>query len=234
MVNNTASKCIGKKLIARNRAVQWWYGDVKGSTQVRKGVHARYISSKTAVEWGEHTKVRKESKKMAKNMVKKRKNEYAKMHYCKDAVMEQMTIFGGGMKQMWERIKGMTGNKVGNIDQEIAKLRAQNGKMVSSSKGKRETLVEHYRELGAPKTNENFDPHIMEEINTWTDSDIEASKREDSGPAELERACTRDELRECLAQREKSNAAGADNIENEYPNYGREGMTTMIYLLLLL
>ena len=36
-------------------------------------------------------------------------------------------------------------------------LRAQNGKMVSSSKGKREVLVEHYSKIGTPKPEAKFD-----------------------------------------------------------------------------
>ena len=39
------------------------------------------------------------------------------------------------------------GQQVGEDDAGRATLRAQNGKMVSSSKGKREVLVEHYRKL---------------------------------------------------------------------------------------
>ena len=43
------------------------------------------------------------------------------------------------------------------MDKGIATLRAQNGKMVSSSKGKREVLVEHYRKLGAPNPTTKLD-----------------------------------------------------------------------------
>ena len=65
--------------------------------------------------------------------------------------------FDGGMKQMWVGIKGILGKQAGEADAGIATLRVQNGKMISSSKGKREVLVEHYRKLGTPTTNENFD-----------------------------------------------------------------------------
>ena len=53
---------------------------------------------------------------------------------------------------MWAGMKGITGQQAGEADTGIiATLRAQNGKMVSSSKGKREeALVEHYRNLGTP------------------------------------------------------------------------------------
>ena len=47
------------------------------------------------------------------------------------------------MKQMWVGIKGILGKQAGEADTGISTLRAQNGQMVSSSKGKREVLVEH-------------------------------------------------------------------------------------------
>ena len=47
--------------------------------------------------------------------------------------------------------------QAGETDTGIATLRAHNGKMVSSSEGKREVLVEHYRKLETPTTNEMFD-----------------------------------------------------------------------------
>ena len=54
---------------------------------------------------------------------------------------------------MWVGIKGIMGNQAGKMDKGIATLRAQNGKMVSSSKGKREVPVEHYRKLGSSTRN---------------------------------------------------------------------------------
>ena len=87
---------------------------------------------------------------------------------------------------MWIGIKGIMGNQAGKIDKAIATLRAQNGKMVGSSKGKREVLVEHYRKLGTPKPNTKFDTEFEKEINTWAEANVEASKREDSGSKELQ------------------------------------------------
>ena len=53
--------------------------------------------------------------------------------------------FDGGMKQMWVAIKGIISKWAGKTDKGIATLRAKNDKkMVSSSRGKREVLVEHY------------------------------------------------------------------------------------------
>ena len=55
-----------------------------------------------------------------------------------------------GMKQMCVGIKGILGKQAGEADTGIATLRAQNGKVVSISKRKREVLAEHYRKLGLP------------------------------------------------------------------------------------
>ena len=61
---------------------------------------------------------------------------------------------------MWVAITEVMGNQAGKMDKGIATLRAQNGKMVISSKGKREGLVEHCRKLGTPKPNTKFDPEF--------------------------------------------------------------------------
>ena len=61
----------------------------------------------------------------------------------------------------------------------IVTLRAQNGKMASSSKGKREVLVEHHRKLGTPTTNETFDAEFEKKINAWAEANVDASERED-------------------------------------------------------
>ena len=49
--------------------------------------------------------------------------------------------FDGGMKHMWVGIKGILGQQAREADAGIVTLRAQNGKLVSSSKGKREVFV---------------------------------------------------------------------------------------------
>ena len=51
--------------------------------------------------------------------------------------------------------------------------------MVSSSKGKREVLVEHHRKLGTPTTNETFDAEFEKKINAWAEANVDASERED-------------------------------------------------------
>ena len=91
------------------------------------------------------------------------------------------------MKQMWVGIKGILGKQAGEADTGIATLRAQNGIMVSSSKGKREVLVEHYRKLGTPTTNETFDAEFEKEIDAWVEANVDASEREDSGSEGLQR-----------------------------------------------
>ena len=44
--------------------------------------------------------------------------------------------------------------------------------MVSSSKWKRETLVEHYRRIGTPTANETFDAEFDKEINAWAKGNV--------------------------------------------------------------
>ena len=68
------------------------------------------------------------------------------------------------MKQMWLGIKGIIGNRAGKIDNGIATLRAQNGKMASIPKGKRELLVKHYRKLGTAKPHAKFDADSKKKI----------------------------------------------------------------------
>ena len=52
---------------------------------------------------------------------------------------------------MWVGIRGIISKRAGKTDKGIATLRANNGKIVSSSRGKREVLEEHHRKLGTPK-----------------------------------------------------------------------------------
>ena len=106
-------------------------------------------------------------------------------------------------------IEEMIGNRAGKIDNEIATLRVQNGKMVSSSKGKREVLVEHYRKLGTPKPSAKFDATFEKEINAWAAVNIEASKREGSSSKGLQIEFTRDKVKECVAKLKNRKAAGA-------------------------
>ena len=51
MVNNTASKVVGKKLMICNREVKWWDEEVTEAIRVRREAYARYTSSKTTAGW---------------------------------------------------------------------------------------------------------------------------------------------------------------------------------------
>ena len=222
LVKTTASKVIGKKLIICNRAVKWWDEEVKEAIKVRREIHARYSSSKTTAGWEEYAIARKKVREMVE---KKKKGIW------KDVVNKTNEDFDGGMKQMWVGIKGILGKQAGEADTGIATLRAQNGKMVSSSKGKREVLVEHYRKLGTPTTNENFDAEFEKELNAWAEANVDASEREDSGSEGLQREFTREEVKKCVAKLNNRKAAGADQIVNEFMKYGGEGMLTMMVML---
>lgn len=74
----------------------------------------------------------------------------------------------GRMKQMWVGIEGMIRNQAGKLDNEIAKVRVQNGKMVRRSKGKRQVPVEYHPTPGTPKSDTKCDTEFEEEINSWT------------------------------------------------------------------
>ena len=104
---------------------------------------------------------------------------------------------------------------VGAADTGIATSRVQDGKMVSSSKGKREVLVEHYRKLGTPTSNKTFDAEFEKEINAWVEANVDASEREDSGSEGLQREFTREEVKKCVAKLKNRKAGGANQIVNE-------------------
>ena len=132
---------------------------------------------------------------------------------------------------MWLGMKGIIRNRAGKIDNGIATLPAQNGKVVSSWKGKKKVLVEHCRKLGTPKSNAKFDAEFENEINAWAEMNAEASKREYSSSNALQREFTRDEVKECVAKLKNRKAAGAEGVVNELLKYGGEGMITMMVLL---
>ena len=93
--------------------------------------------------------------------------------------------------------EGIVGKQAPHTDTGIATITAQNGKIVSSSKGKREVLVEHYRKLGTSTTNIDFDAEF-EEINAWAEENVDASEWEESGSAGLQREFTREEVNKCV------------------------------------
>ena len=63
--------------------------------------------------------------------------------------------------------------------------------MVSISKGKRQVLVQRYRKLGTPTTNETFDAEIEKEIDARVEANVDTSEREDSCSEGLQREFTR-------------------------------------------
>ena len=67
----------------------------------------------------------------------------------------------------------------------------EHGRMVSSSKGKREVLVKHCRKLGTPTANETFDEEFDKEINAWVNANVNESEREERGSDGLQRVCKR-------------------------------------------
>ena len=148
MVKYTANRVLGKKLIICNQAVQWWGEEVKEAIRVRREVYARYTSNKTTAGWEEYATARKKANEMV---------EKNKKGLWKQVINKMNEDFDGGMKQMRVGIKGILGQQAGKADTGIATLRAQNGKMVSRSKGKREVHVEHYLKRGTPTANEAFD-----------------------------------------------------------------------------
>ena len=95
--------------------------------------------------------------------------------------------------------------------------------MVSSSKGKREVLVEHYRKLGTPAANETFNAEFDKKINVWAEANVGTSEREDHGSDGSQREFTREQVKQCVAKLKNRRAAGADKIVNEFTKYGGEG-----------
>ncbi|MEP5533686.1 hypothetical protein [Ekhidna sp.] len=103
--------------------------------------------------------------------------------------------------------------------------------MVSSSKGKREVLVEHYRKLGTPTANETFDAEFEKEINAWAEANVDISETEDSDSEGFQREFTREEVNKCVAKLKNRKAAGADQSMNEFMKCRGEGMRIMMVML---
>ena len=138
--------------------------------------------SETTAGWEEYVTARQKGKELAE------KNKGIR----KDVVNKTNEDFDSGMKQMRVGIKGIMGKQAGEADTGIATLRAQNGKTVSCSKGKRKVLVEHYRKLRTPTTNKTFDAEFEKEINAWAEANADESEREDNGSEGLQREFTRE------------------------------------------
>ena len=103
--------------------------------------------------------------------------------------------------------------------------------MVSSSKGKREILVEHYRKLGTPTANEKFDADFEGKTNPWSKANVGASEMKDRGSDGLQREYKREEVNKSVAKLNSRKAAGANQRDNEFIKYGGEGMLAMMVIL---
>ena len=128
-------------------------------------------------------------------------------------------------------IKGIPGKQDGEADTATGTLKAKLGKMVSSSKGKRGVLIEHYRNIGTPIIINTFDAEFEKENNAWAEANVDVSEREDRGSEGLQREFTREEVRKCVAKLENKKAAGADQIVNAIINHGVEGMLTIMGMM---
>ena len=69
LVNTTASRVLGRKLIVCKRAVKWWDEEIKQAIRVRRESHAKYAAGKTDAGWKEYV----ESRKRVKELVVKKK-----------------------------------------------------------------------------------------------------------------------------------------------------------------
>ena len=59
LVNTTASRVLGRKLIVCKRAVKWWDEEIKQAIRVRRESHAKYAAGKTDAGWNEYVESRK-------------------------------------------------------------------------------------------------------------------------------------------------------------------------------
>ena len=99
--------------------------------------------------------------------------------------------------------------------------------MGSSSNGKMEVplVVKLHRKLGT------FDAGFEREINAWAEANADESEREDNGSEGLQREFTREEAKQCVANRKNRQAAGADQLVIELMKYGGEEMLTSMVVM---
>ena len=95
--------------------------------------------------------------------------------------------------------KRILGKQGGEAASGIATLRAQNGNVVMSSKGKRELPVEHSGKLGTPTINKTVDAEFEKKISAWAETNVDGPEREDSGSEGLQREFRREEQK-CVAK----------------------------------
>lgn len=88
-------------------------------------------------------------------------------------------VFDGETKRMLIETNRVMGNQGEKIGKGIATLRTENGKMVSSSKGEREVLEEHYHRLRTPALDKRSNVEFEKEINACATANVEALNWED-------------------------------------------------------
>ena len=92
-------------------------------------------------------------------------------------------------------------------------------------------MVERYRWLGTTTTNETFDAEFAKEVNTWAETNSDASEGEDSGSKGLQRRFAGEEVQKCVPKLRNRKAPGADQIVDEFVKYGGEGMLAIMVML---
>ena len=100
-------------------------------------------------------------------------------------------------------------------------LRAPDGILVSSSKGKRQARVGHFRKLARPTVNEKFDPELEKEIKRWEKENVETPKREGSGSRRMTES-KGGEVDDRVAKLRKRGAARAGGRVNDVELRERE------------
>ncbi|CAB1108538.1 unnamed protein product [Ectocarpus sp. CCAP 1310/34] len=185
IVNATAERVVGKKVVRCGVSVKWWDDELKEEIGERREVFKQYLSEASEESWEKYRAKRKQ----VKGLVKKKKK-------CiwDEVVQKANGGLEGNVKQMWEGISGMVKKTAQGGDTGVATLRGVNGGLVSSGKGKREVLAGHYKRLGVPSENEAFDQAFKKEVDAWAQKEEETSKA-DVGNVELEKEFTEDEER---------------------------------------
>ena len=218
---NTAARVVGKKVARCGVSVKWWDDELKEGIGERREVFKQYLGEGSEESWEKYRAKRKQ----VKGLVKKKKKSI-----WDEVVQKANGGLEGNVKQMREGISGMVKKIAQGGDTGVATLRGVNGGLVSSGKGKREVLAGHYKRLGVPSENEDFDQVFKKEVDAWAQKEEETSKA-DVGNVELEKEFTEDEVEACVNKLQCHKAAGADGIVNEFMKFGGKGMIQLMVLL---
>ena len=212
-------KVLGRKMIVCKQAVKWWDQELRVAIDERREVHRKYLRKEAS--FAEYA----EKRKTVRDLVRKKK------HGLWEEVVENVNRdFEGGAKQMWQGVNRLVKKNVGGAGNGIAVLRSSDGKMVSSSRGKRAVLAEHYQKLGTPTDNVSFDPVFKREVDEFVDKKVQEG-REELGPESLKRKFSKEEVEKGVAKLKGAKAAGTDEVVNEILKFGGKGMIDMIVTL---